>query len=79
MIVFVLTVAVDTCVSDLASLFGLCASVGLSVVSLILPSVMYLYGNTTSCGLHSMGAIFVLLLGIVVMVGSTTTIIMGMV
>ena len=43
---------------DLASLFGLCASMGLSVVSLILPSVMYLFGSRF--GLHSVGAIFVL-------------------
>ena len=77
LVIFILTVVVDTCVNDLASLFGLCASMGLSVVSLILPSVMYLFGSRF--GLHSVGAILVLFLGIVIMLGSTITIIMGMV
>jgi len=80
LVIFILTVVVDSCVDDLASLFGLCASMGLSVVSLILPSLMYLATRTASSScLHCVGAILVLLLGIMVMVGSTATIIMGMV
>ena len=74
----VTVVGLDVSVVDLASLFGLCGSIGLGTVSLIMPALMFLrqcyWKRRTASGGNIVGAVLVLMIGSVVTVGTTTVI-----
>ena len=73
-----LIVVLDTCVPDLVALFGLCGSLGLGFISMILPATMLLAQRKEHPARHTVGAAAVLLIGLVVTIGSTATIILDL-
>ncbi|KAK3283682.1 hypothetical protein CYMTET_8634 [Cymbomonas tetramitiformis] len=72
-------ILLDTLVNDLASLFGLCGSLGMSTVSMILPPLMFLYspGSQDHASWHKVTAAAVCLLGMAILFGSTGSILKG--
>ena len=71
----------DSFVADLPSLFGLSGSLGLGTISLILPAAMALAqrDGPASRTLHRVGAIFTIILGLLVTFGSSGAIIKSIV
>ena len=68
-------VLLDAVVHDLAALFGLCGSLGLGTISLILPALMILRERQRHAAAHVLGAVAVLIVGLVVTVGCSVCII----
>jgi len=74
-----IVIGIDMFVKDLGSLFGLCGGLGLSMVSMILPALMYLAAFRGRHSRHTIGAVCVLVVGITILFGSTISIIEGLV
>jgi hypothetical protein len=76
-----LVVGLDAGVSDLGSLFGLCGSLGLGSVSMLLPAVMYLRNanGAERLPLHTAAAALTLVVGLVITLGATGSIVYGLV
>ena len=78
----VLVVAIDAAVADLADLFGLCGSLGLGAISLVLPALMYLWNynkdGRTRTSVHVLGSAVTLALGLTVTFGTTGVILHGL-
>ena len=78
----VLVVAIDAAVADLADLFGLCGSLGLGTISLVLPALMYLWNynkdGRTRTSVHVLGSAVTLALGLTVTFGTTGVILHGL-
>ena len=76
----VIVICLDTFVTDLADLFGLCGSLGLGTISMILPALLALKErkllNSTA---HFFGSIFLFLIGLVITFGSSTVIIINLI
>ena len=76
----IIVICLDTFVTDLADLFGLCGSLGLGTISMILPALLALKErkllNSTA---HFFGSIFLFLIGLVITFGSSTVIIINLI
>eukprot|EP00944_MAST-04C_sp_MAST-4C-sp1_P009926 g9926.t1 len=76
----IIVICLDTFVTDLADLFGLCGSLGLGTISMILPATLALKERKLlNSSLHFIGAIFLMLVGLVVTFGSSSIIIISLV
>ena len=79
-VVFATIVLLNVCIPNLSLLFGLCGSIGLSMVSFVLPAAMYIFHcpppqATQKTVRDTAGAACVLVVGLVMLFGSTTAII----
>jgi len=79
MIGMAVVIFLDTLVTDLADIFGLCGSLGLGMVSMILPALLALKNRHRLPTRDWFGASFVLIIGLVVTFGSSTSIIMDLI
>ena len=75
----VAVIMLDTVVTDLADIFGLCGSLGLGSVSMILPALLALTRRRSLSKIHWCGACVVLLVGLVITFGSSISIIRSLV
>lgn len=72
-------VLLDAGSNDLVNLFGLCGSLGLGSISLLLPACLYLVKFRGQRTRHTAGAFVLGLVGLLVTVGSTGVIIRKMI
>lgn len=76
----VIVICLDTFVTDLADLFGLCGSLGLGTISMILPALLAIKErkilNSTT---HLFGAAFLMLIGLIITFGSSSAIIFSLI
>jgi amino acid permease len=75
-----IVICLDTFVTDLADLFGLCGSLGLGTISMILPALLAikerkLLNSTT----HLFGAAFLMFVGLIITFGSSSVIIYSLI
>ena len=68
-------IVLDTFITDLADIFGLCGSLGLGTVSMILPATIALKHRHNLAKIHWLGAGLVLIVGLVITFGSSISII----
>ena len=75
----IIVICLDTFVTDLADLFGLCGSLGLGTISMILPATLALKERKLlNSSVHFIGAILLMLVGLVVTFGSSSIIIISL-
>ena len=67
----VFVIALDTFVTDLANIFGLCGSLGLGTVSMILPGWLAMKRRHVLPRIHWFGAFFIFICGIIITFGSS--------
>ena len=72
-------IVMDTFITDLADIYGLCGSLGLGTVSMILPATIALKHRHTLEKIHWVGASLVLIVGLVITFGSSISIILALI